>query len=571
MFLFKPNVEKIAKRMDTKKLIKCLHHKDKRVRSEALTALSLMGSDDALEALIVTLRNVHNDGDLRERVLEKLVGLKDRRTIWPILEGMAFGNVPRMSPNIFSYIDPNWVSAVSSKHAVHSLVKSLTAEGGNKDIAVWALGEIKDPVAVEPLIELLKYKDNNWLVDEIVESLEKLPNALNNTVGAELLRIISTRTPTEPVVRVLKKIKLDSCAVAQLISALFLYYEDCAGHRDECRYNEDSYKDTIPETLYQILENIDPCWRTSKIAKDVALSLLVTLTGQAESGGKVAASELLAEMNDSRAIKPLIDLLNNNRGSENKWFAIDLREIVEKNYLNSNEAKQCVPTLIDALSKECYKDVRCIIAEVLLEIVEKNYLDSNEAKQYVPTLIDALLSEEYNEDVKCIIAKLLGEIGAPNAVDALISCLGGRRSSYYSIYTDAYESGGYAPSTRGAIGALCKIGYPAVEPLIAIVKMRNEDKDGHKGVQYGLNPSDYEKWHLQHLKEDAITILACLKDPRAVEPLIELIKGHSLPLYNEEAAALNALVEITGENFATDVLKWQDWWKKTKNGFATEG
>jgi len=53
-----------------------------------------------------------------------------------------------------------------------------------------------------------------------------------------------------------------------------------------------------------------------------------------------------------------------------------------------------------------------------------------------------------------------------------------------------------------------------------------------------------------------------IKDPRAVEPLIETLKDNDFVV---RYAAKYALTKITNTDLGEDVTKWREWWeKKTK-------
>jgi hypothetical protein len=65
-------------------------------------------------------------------------------------------------------------------------------------------------------------------------------------------------------------------------------------------------------------------------------------------------------------------------------------------------------------------------------------------------------------------------------------------------------------------------------------------------------------------REAAVYALGELKDPRAVEPLIEALKDEN-PDVRERAA--NALQKITGQNFGENPEEWQKWWEKNKGRF----
>jgi hypothetical protein len=95
---------------------------------------------------------------------------------------------------------------------------------------------------------------------------------------------------------------------------------------------------------------------------------------------------------------------------------------------------------------------------------------------------------------------------------------------------------------EAAVYALGELKDPrAVEPLIEALK----DKD----------------WSV---RKRAVEALGKLKDPRAVEPLIEALKDE---VWNVRRSAADALQEITGQHFGRDPEKWQKWWEENKGRF----
>jgi HEAT repeat protein len=64
-----------------------------------------------------------------------------------------------------------------------------------------------------------------------------------------------------------------------------------------------------------------------------------------------------------------------------------------------------------------------------------------------------------------------------------------------------------------------------------------------------------------HVREKAAEALGEIKDPKAIEPLISVLKdkGETVP----EIAA-KALQNITGKDFGQDYDKWLKWWEKNK-------
>jgi HEAT repeat protein len=64
-----------------------------------------------------------------------------------------------------------------------------------------------------------------------------------------------------------------------------------------------------------------------------------------------------------------------------------------------------------------------------------------------------------------------------------------------------------------------------------------------------------------HVREKAAEALGEIKDPKAIEPLISVLKDNGETV--SEIAA-NALQNITGKDFGQDYDKWLKWWEKNK-------
>jgi len=142
----------------------------------------------------------------------------------------------------------------------------------------------------------------------------------------------------------------------------------------------------------------------------------------------------------------------------------------------------------------------------------------------------------------------------------------------------AVKSGRYSGDAAEALG---KLKDPrAVEPLIEALKDENPDvrASAEKALEK-INPKwreteEAKKWvpvFISDLKskslgtrEAAVYALGKLKDPRAVEPLIEALKDKEPEV---PPNADYALREITGQDFGIDPEKWQKWWGENKGRF----
>jgi HEAT repeat protein len=113
-------------------------------------------------------------------------------------------------------------------------------------------------------------------------------------------------------------------------------------------------------------------------------------------------------------------------------------------------------------------------------------IDVERVRSEMKDPLNKLLQDE-DKSVRESAAEVLGEMGDPGAVELLIPAFKGEK--------------GFGDPQMKAKSALEKIGEPAVEPLIQVLK------DEYKGV-----------------RKDAVEVLGKIGDARAVEPLIQALK-----------------------------------------------
>ncbi|MBI5668911.1 MAG: HEAT repeat domain-containing protein [Chloroflexi bacterium] len=124
-----------------KQLLADLRGFDKAKRRTAVMKLGMVGGDQAVRALIMTVRNEHEDLIARGRAAFMLGQLKDQRAVEP-------------------------------------LIQALTAPGHQTPVfAAEALGKIGDRRAIMPLLTLLD-SDNNAFREAALEALKRLGHNL---------------------------------------------------------------------------------------------------------------------------------------------------------------------------------------------------------------------------------------------------------------------------------------------------------------------------------------------------------------------------------------------------------
>ena len=128
-------------------LVRCLRDGDWQVREAAVEALAEVGSP-AVESLIKFIR----DTDARKYVLRALGKINDERVLDPLIS---------MLRNDEFKDDATRALVDLGKPAVPKLIIALTDKDEFvRKQAILALGEIKDPDAVDPMIALLQ--DQDW-------------------------------------------------------------------------------------------------------------------------------------------------------------------------------------------------------------------------------------------------------------------------------------------------------------------------------------------------------------------------------------------------------------------------
>ncbi len=148
----------------------------------------------------------------------------------------------------------------------------------------------------------------------------------------------------------------------------------------------------------------------------------------------------------------------------------------------------------------------------------------------VPPSVESLIVtlKDNNSNVRRFATEALGEIGDPRAIEPLVTALQDEDSEVRGAAAEALDKLGWKPESKEmeAIYLIAKqewercveIGAPAVEPLIAALKDKNE-----------------------LVRKAAAEALGKIGDPQAVEPLIDVFK--EIEGYTGEAE-IEALVKI---------------------------
>ena len=345
--------------------------------------------------------------------------------------------------------------------------------------AAYALGKIKDPRAVEPLIAALK--DHNSDVREAAAyALGKIkdPRAVEPLIAALKDEDSDVR---KAAAEALGEIK-DPRAVEPLIAAL----------KDE----SSSVRRAAAEAL-------------GKIGDPRAVEPLIAALKDKDSDVRYAAAKALGEIKDPRAVEPLIAVPKDYYSGVR--YAVT--EALVK--IGAPAMEPLIAALKDKDSKD--SDVRQAAAEALGEIKDP---------RAVEPLIAALGDE--SSGVRLAAAKSLGEIKDPRAVEPLSAALKDENKYVRRAAAHALDRLGWKPEQDEIAGwywmAKCDwdkcvaLGALTVEPLIAALKDTDEE-----------------------VRRAAAEALGKIKDRRAVEPLSAAFKDTDKDVRQAAAVSLDRL------------------------------
>jgi len=273
-----------------------------------------------------------------------------------------------------------------------------------------ALGRIKDPKALQPLIEVLKNKNNKPRSREkAAEALGKISDASVSQLLIEMLKGKDCYVRAGAS-KALGLIK-DRRAVQPLITVLKAKKCNITG--------------TVAEALGRIK---DP-----RAVEPLIIALKERYT-------PVAITKALGNIGSS-AVEPLITTLQDNNESCNTRAKAAMA-------LGYTKDRRAVHALIVALSDDCRIFVRAKAAEALGQIKDPKAAEP---------LIEVLEHEDEDSKPLSSATEALGYLKDPKAVQPLIEILRSPRWIPYSVTE-----------------ALGKIGMPAMEPLIEVLQDDNE-------------------------------------------------------------------------------------------------
>lgn len=261
-----------------------------------------------------------------------------------------------------------------------------------------------------------------------------------------------------------------------------------------------------------------------KAKKDVK-NLIKSLRNR-NSDIRLQAAQALGEIRDKRAVEPLVKTLNDE---------IDWVQLNAASALGEIGDERAVEPLIAALKDKEFVP-RSRAAKALGKIKAPNAVES---------LIAAL--KDKDEGVRSSAAEALGNIGDTSAIKSLIKTLKEknryvRENSVKALKKMGWKPGNDTEKVYYLIAVedwdeLVKIGKPAVDPLIKLLKC--------KGLYY----QDYIG------KASVVKALGEIGDPRAVDPIIRASKDKDENIRKESEKALGKIKDPVAEEAIVQYFK----------------
>ena len=390
----------------------------------------------ALEPLIAALQD--QDGRVRFVAARALGQIEGVGTIEPLIAALRDWDqkARKAAAEALEKIAPNWPQSEAAAHQVPEFIIGLRNGGWDvREICAKALGRIKSPESVSPLIAALRDKSANvrWMAND---SLNKItPDwPQSETATQQVPEFIEAlqdddRDVRQAAVEALGRIR-DLRSVSPLIAAL----------RD---------KDTsVRRVVNESLNKITPDWPQSEAVTQQVPEFIEALQDD-DRDVRQATAEALAYFRDPRSVEPLIALLR-DKDSRVRETAVEALEKVAPNWPQSEAATHQVPEFIVVLQNGELR-LRFISAVVLgvvrdnraiepliaalrdkdshvrdaaadsLEGIDPKWPHSETAMRQVPEFIAVLNATDAK--VREVAARMLGAISDSRALEPLIVTL----------------------------------------------------------------------------------------------------------------------------------------------------
>jgi len=480
--------------------------KDENTCEDAISALGLIGSEKAVEHLILLVRD--EDEDVRWNAAFALGEIGSEKAIEHLIPLLRDED---------KYVRKNAAFAlgeIGSEKAIEHLIPLLRDEDEDvRSEAAYVLGKIGSEKAVEHLIPLLKDKD---------ELVRKDAAFALGKIGSEkaVEHLIPLLKDKDTIVRRNAASALGKIGSEKAVEHLIPLLKD----KDE-------------------LVRKDAAFALGEIGSEKAVEHLIPLLKDKDELVRKDAAFALGEIGSEKAVKHLIPLL---KDKDVRWEAASALGKID----SKKAVEHLIPLLKDLL-KDKDEDVRKDAAFALGEIGSEKAV-----KHLIPLLKDK------DELVRKDAAFALGEIGSEKAVEHLIPLLKDKDKYIRSRAADALAKIGSKKAIEHLISllkdkdelvrrstafALGEIGSEkAVEHLIPLLKDEDEDVRSEAASALGKIGSKKAIEHLISLLKDKDELvrrstafaLGKIGSEKAIEHLIPLLKDEDTIVRSDAASAL---------------------------------
>ena len=498
----------------TDSLLAALLSEDGELQKAAAEALSQIQDPRSLGPLITAFLN--KEGQSRPAIAEALGHLKDKKATdvlvgaltdedWHVREkaAQALDNIGWSPQAIgeqvsFAIAKQDWPKCIAlGAPAVEPLLVIVQRrEHGVAMEAAAALGALKEPRAAEPIAELLM--DKEFYTRSVKREIAQSLAKLGSPAIDPLVKALNDE---DDDVRQAAAQALSLIKDPRVIDVLFGALKDA----------DSSVRETAAATLDQI--GVTPRseqekalyfaakkeWQKCIGLGKSAVDALVARLREPHSNISIEAADALGVIKDPAAVEPLINVLQDKSGSglDRAHVAAALGEL---------------------------RDTRSV--EPLLAVLREEY------------------SEAWGVDLRVQAVTALGKIHDSRAVEPLVALLQDKNSSVRMKAAQALDMLGWAPASdvdkflyffaKQDWARCAGLGKTAVEPLLKMLL----ESDSPKGVARALG---------------------ALKDPKAVEPLIAVLKKKvGMDSYENPITAALSAIGQPAVSPLLEVLKDQD-------------
>ncbi|MHB9134167.1 MAG: HEAT repeat domain-containing protein [Armatimonadota bacterium] len=432
-------------------LIKAAKDKSPGVRRAAITALGLIGEPRVVEILLSALND--DKRGVKLAVVTALGDIGNSRAVEPLTAGLR-----DKDPDIRKAATASMVKLGAA--AVDTLIGAINdPDEYLRQESMRALGHIKDPRAINPLLAILKVRGPDYkIAADALEELGWKPSKSEERVLFAFARgqfdtaVAEGAAAVEPLVimlqtehgadmrtvaaRALGQIG-DKRAIPALVRAM--YDESADVHEAAAGALGQIGDPSAIEPLIAVLNEESPDLRESAIRalgqlhSARAIDPLVSALRSIEYPVRLAAVEALGEIGDPMCVEPLMTAF-----MQDKRHAVRKAAVTSLMKLGSDVAESLVIALVDedAQTRVIAADALGQLADprtvpsLLSTLRDRNEMVRREGAKALgiigdPRAIDSLLNvvTDENAEVKTAVAKALGQIGDPRSAKALLRML----------------------------------------------------------------------------------------------------------------------------------------------------